>query len=78
MTNMEESNRLPELAARIRSEHEATATALKSSAEHAMAAGDALLEAKALVDHGGMAALATGPLHDFRAHSPALYACSEK
>jgi hypothetical protein len=46
------SNRLPELAARIKVEHGATATALKSGVEHAMAAGDLLLEAKALVKHG--------------------------
>jgi hypothetical protein len=46
------SNRLPELAGRIKVEHEATATALKSGVEHAMAAGDLLLEAKALVKHG--------------------------
>jgi len=46
------SNSLPELAARIRAEHRATATALQSSVEHAMTAGDLLLEAKALVKHG--------------------------
>ena len=46
------SNSLTDLAARIRAEHEATADALKSSVEHAMAAGDLLIEAKAQVKHG--------------------------
>jgi hypothetical protein len=43
---------LVELAARIRAEHEATSTALKSSVEHAMKAGDLLIEAKAQLKHG--------------------------
>jgi hypothetical protein len=47
------SNSLPDLAARIRAEHEATAAALQSSVTHAMAAGDALIEAKAAIPHGG-------------------------
>jgi len=46
------SNSLADLSARIRVEHRATSAALKSSVEHAMAAGDLLLEAKALVPHG--------------------------
>lgn len=46
------SNSLPELAARIRAEHEATADALKSSVEHSIAAGELLIEAKAKVPHG--------------------------
>src|SRR5437660_94580 len=46
------SNSLAELAARIRAEHEATADSLKRSVEHAMAAGDLLLEAKAQLKHG--------------------------
>ena len=46
------SNSLSDLSARIRVEHHATSAALKSSVEHAMAAGDLLLEAKALVPHG--------------------------
>jgi hypothetical protein len=45
-------NRLPELAAQIRVEHEATAVALRRSVEHGIAAGDLLSEAKALVKHG--------------------------
>jgi hypothetical protein len=48
----ETSNSLPDLAARIRAEHEATSDALRSSAEHGMAAGDLLIEAKAKVPHG--------------------------
>jgi hypothetical protein len=46
------SNSLPELAARIRAEHEATSAALKSSAEHGIAAGELLIEAKAKMPHG--------------------------
>jgi hypothetical protein len=46
------SNSLVDLAERIRVEHEATSAALKSSVEHAMTAGDLLLEAKAQVKHG--------------------------
>ncbi|MFK4725850.1 hypothetical protein ABIE89_006950 [Bradyrhizobium niftali] len=46
------SNSLADLAARIRVEHEATSDALRSSAEHGMAAGDLLVEAKAKVPHG--------------------------
>jgi hypothetical protein len=46
------SNSLADLAARIKIEHEATADSLKSSVEHAMAAGDLLIEAKAQLKHG--------------------------
>jgi Protein of unknown function (DUF3102) len=46
------SNSLPMLAALIRAEHAATAESLKQSVQHAMAAGDALIEAKAQVPHG--------------------------
>jgi hypothetical protein len=46
------SNSLPELAARIRAEHEATAVAMQRGVEHAMAAGDLLIEAKAQLKHG--------------------------
>ena len=46
------SNSLPDLAARIRAEHEAVDQSLKSSVAHAMAAGDMLIEAKSLVKHG--------------------------
>jgi hypothetical protein len=46
------SNALPDLAARIRAEHEATSSALKSSVGHAIAAGELLLEAKELLKHG--------------------------
>jgi DUF3102 family protein len=45
-------NSLADIAARIRAEHEATADALRSGIAHAMAAGDLLAEAKALVKHG--------------------------
>jgi hypothetical protein len=46
------SNRLPEIARLIRSEHQATSAALSSAVIHAMAAGDLLIEAKAAVPHG--------------------------
>jgi hypothetical protein len=43
---------LDDLAARIRTEHTAVGTALKQNLEHAMAAGDLLIEAKGQVPHG--------------------------
>lgn len=46
------SNSLTDLAARIKVEHESTAAALKRGAEHAIAAGKLLLEAKLLLKHG--------------------------
>src|SRR5260370_4403754 len=51
-TDVALSNSLADLAARIRIEHEATDAALKSSVEHAMAAGDLLIEAKGQVSTG--------------------------
>jgi len=41
------SNSLADLAARIRSEHEAHTVAMRRSLEHAIAAGELLIEAKA-------------------------------
>jgi hypothetical protein len=52
MMTYEGSNSLADLAARIRQEHAATAEALQRGVEHAMAAGDLLLEAKAQLKHG--------------------------
>jgi hypothetical protein len=52
MLSPEQSNYLPELAARIRAEHEATASALRSGIQHAIAAGELLIEAKAQLPHG--------------------------
>lgn len=49
---IEQSNYLPELAARIRAEHEAMSQSLRRGVEHGMAAGKLLVEAKALVKHG--------------------------
>jgi hypothetical protein len=47
------SNTLADLAVRINAEHEAACAAIKSGAEHAMAAGDLLIKAKAeLKQHG--------------------------
>jgi hypothetical protein len=45
-------NSLPDLAARIRVEHEAVSAALKESVRHAIAAGELLIEAKGLLGHG--------------------------
>jgi hypothetical protein len=52
MTTIETSNFLADLAARIRAEHEAAEAALKRGAEHAMNAGDLLIEVKAQLKHG--------------------------
>jgi hypothetical protein len=46
------SNSLADLAARIKAEHGACAAALHSSLQHALAAGDLLIEAKAQLRHG--------------------------
>ena len=46
------SNSLVDLAARIKVEHVAAAEKLSEALRHAMAAGDLLIEAKALVEHG--------------------------
>jgi hypothetical protein len=43
---------LPTLAARIRHEHEQVATSMMSAINHAIAAGELLLEAKRQVKHG--------------------------
>jgi Protein of unknown function (DUF3102) len=50
--NIENSNWLSDLAARIRVEHTAIADALKNSLKHAIVAGELLIEAKAQVPHG--------------------------
>lgn len=46
-------SQLANLAQRIQAEHQAVIAAVRSTAEHAMAAGDLLIEAKAKVNHGG-------------------------
>ncbi len=53
MDNPETSNRLPVLAEEINSEHAKCVAAMQQSLVHAMATGDMLIEAKALVAHGG-------------------------
>jgi hypothetical protein len=50
--NIDMSNSLADLAARIRDEHEACAFSLKRGFEHAVAAGRLLIEAKAQLKHG--------------------------
>jgi hypothetical protein len=52
MSDITRSNSLADLAARIRAEHEAAGGALKRSLQHAIAAGELLLEAKAQLRHG--------------------------
>lgn len=47
-----QSNSLADLAARICAEHEAAAAALNDGLQHAMAAGQLLLEAKKQIEHG--------------------------
>jgi len=49
---LSQNDRLVALAAGIRAEHQATAAALRRGLEHAMAAGELLIEAKTLVKHG--------------------------
>src|SRR6516165_401568 len=45
-------NSLPDLAARIRAEHQAVSAALRDSVRHAIAAGELLIEAKGQLGHG--------------------------
>jgi Protein of unknown function (DUF3102) len=45
-------NSLPDLAARIKAEHEAATASLRDSVRHAIAAGELLIEAKARLKHG--------------------------
>ena len=52
VADIDTSNSLAHLAARIRTEHDAAAESLRDSVRHSMAAGELLIEAKALVDHG--------------------------
>jgi hypothetical protein len=52
ITNVEGSNSLADLAARIVIEHQAVSLALKDSVRHAIEAGALLIEAKTQVPHG--------------------------
>jgi hypothetical protein len=51
-TDIALSNSLADLAARIRIEHEGARAAVRRGIQHAMAAGDLLIEAKAQLKHG--------------------------
>jgi hypothetical protein len=51
IVDVEGSNRLPELAARIKAEHEACTEAERRGVQHAAAAGKLLIEAKADISH---------------------------
>ena len=52
MSLTEHSNSLADLAHRIKAEHEAVGRALKRGLEHAIAAGELLIEAKSQLKHG--------------------------
>jgi hypothetical protein len=52
MIDIAQSNSLTDLAVRIKAEHQATSDALKTSVEHAIKAGELLLEAKEQLKHG--------------------------
>jgi hypothetical protein len=52
LTGVEASNSLADLAGRIKTEHEASALALKHGLNHAIACGLLLSEARTLVPHG--------------------------
>jgi hypothetical protein len=52
MSAPDRSNSLADLAARVRFEHEAAGVAMRRTVEHAMAAGDLLIEAKMQLKHG--------------------------
>ena len=49
---IEQSNSLADLAARIHQQHDAASNALKSAVDHAIAAGELLLQAKEQLKHG--------------------------
>jgi hypothetical protein len=49
---LEQSSSLMDLAARVKTEHEAVGSALKEGVQHAVAAGELLLEAKKQLKHG--------------------------
>lgn len=52
IARIDASNSLADLRERLKAEHAAVTTALKTSLTHAMAAGDILIEAKAQLKHG--------------------------
>jgi len=52
MSDINQSNSLIDLAARIKAEHEACTAALRSGLKYAIAAGDLLIEAKSHLEHG--------------------------
>jgi hypothetical protein len=50
--SFDRSNSLTDLAARIMAEHEIVGSSLKRALEHAIGAGQLLIEAKAQLGHG--------------------------
>jgi hypothetical protein len=52
MTNINQSNSLADLAARIRTEHDAATVSMKAGVLHAIQAGALLIEAKEKLEHG--------------------------
>ena len=63
MTELERSNSLPVLAARIRAEHEAAESDMRETVQHALTCGRWLLEAKAHPElkHGQGSSRANSP-----------------
>jgi len=72
------SNSLPELAARIRAEHEATGAALKSIIDHSIAAGEFADRGQGQGAAWSMAAVAEGQLRDIGTDGAALYAAGQE
>ena len=73
MSERTTSNRLPVLAADIRREHAAVGEAAARGLQHALAAGDALLEAKASLAHGEWSAWLAANVPSLSARTAQLY-----
>jgi hypothetical protein len=66
-------NRLAELANVVAAEHRRAEAAARKALEHALAAGDALLEAKSAVEHGQWSAWLAANVPDVSARTAQLY-----
>jgi hypothetical protein len=66
-------NRLAELANVVAAEHRHAEAAARKALEHALAAGDALLEAKSAVEHGQWSAWLAANVPDVSARTAQLY-----
>lgn len=67
------SNRLPVLAADIRREHAAVGEAAARGVQHALAAGDALIEARASIAHGAWSTWLAANVPGLSARTAQLY-----